>query len=104
MKIVLKFSTRRPATSPYSRATFVKYSSGLLFSGPSDHRLSPSEGPAGNFLRTEGNIQQLYDGVRMGSTRRKNGALRAPRNGECGVENRRCVYQPSPSKTPRPSI
>src|SRR5207247_4085721 len=51
MNTVLKFSTRSPATSPYSRATLVKYSSGLLLSGPSDHRLSPWEGPAGNLLQ-----------------------------------------------------
>jgi hypothetical protein len=55
-KIVLKFRTRSPAMSPYFRATMVKYSSGLLLRGPSDHRFSPSEGPAGKFLRAAGNI------------------------------------------------
>src|SRR5260370_42633387 len=70
MKIVLKFRTRSPATSPYSRAILVKYSSGLLLSGPSDHRLNPSEGPAGNFLRRARHIPRCYARVRAASTRR----------------------------------
>src|SRR3989442_15077358 len=60
MKIVLKFRTRIPATSPYSRASLVKNSSGESLRGPSDHLLSPSEGPGGNPLPVVRHLGRCY--------------------------------------------
>src|SRR6266850_1771556 len=102
MKIVLKFRTRIPATSPYSRASLVKYSSGVSLSGPSDHRLSPSEGPGGNFLPVACHIQRCYAVVlfwsNAGCIGRRNRASEA-----LGFESHRAIGQSSRAKIPPPS-
>src|SRR6266446_1956830 len=102
MKIVLKFRTRIPATSPYSRASLVKYSSGVSLSGPRDHRLSPSEGPGGNFLPAARHMQRCYAVAlfwsNAGCIGRRNRTSKA-----LGFESRRAIGQPSRAKIPPPS-
>src|SRR5713226_9778983 len=90
--------------SPYSRATFVKYSSGLLFSGPSDHRLSPSEGPSGNFLGVARHIPCCYAGVRAASTRGAHKAFSLLARAVPGFETPRAGNQRRLLKILRPSI
>src|SRR5438552_791676 len=86
--MVLKFRIRSPAISPNSRAIFVKYSNGLSFSGPSDQRLSPSDGPGGNFLPVTRNIYSCYSLVGIASTRRAD-ALNPLSRATRGFESRR---------------
>src|SRR5713101_7189475 len=102
MKIVLKFRTRIPATSPYSRASLVKYSNGVSLSGPSDHLLSPSEGPGGNPLPVACHMRRCYAVVLFWSNAGYAG-WRNRASEALGFESRRAIGQSLREKIPPPS-